>query len=273
MFILNLLPSPRVKKSVSSQRVSTVLISSIHSHVGCKWSRDGHRFAAGGGEGILSVYNYDSETQKSELFSSYTCGSELLCIDWGYARENSVSNGNLILYGTQEGGLGILNAASNNALRESIVDGVSSVIAVNFSPVMNAYCSSVLSKDTSLIFWDFLTNDRVLEFSLGNPAIHVNCMEYIPTGNGVFCGCSDGHVRLFDVRSNKVVSDETVSSEAISGLKLLVNSQAEGSASLMTCSVDGVLREHDFRNLSSISFYLIHIIVPLWVCCLSVSFA
>lgn len=216
------------------------------SSVGCKWSRDGHRFAAGGGEGTLSVYSYDAESQKSELFSCYTCGSELICLDWGYEKDNA-ANLNLILYGTQEGGLGLLNAANNNTLHETTIEGASSVVAVNFSPLMNSYCSSVVSKNASLLFWDLATQNRVLDANMGV----VNCMEYIPTGNGVFCGCTDGHVRLFDIRSGKVVSDEVISSEPISGLRLVMNSATEQS-SLFTCSLDGILREHDIRNTSKV---------------------
>ena len=51
----------------------------------CQWSRNGLHFAAGGGEGVLSVYNFDPEAVKAELFASYSCGNDILALDWSYA--------------------------------------------------------------------------------------------------------------------------------------------------------------------------------------------
>ena len=260
---------------IFSESINCIKVLSWFLVIGCKWSKDGHRFAAGGGERILSVYNYDAETQKSELFSSYTCNSELLCLDWGYEKEANSDYQNLIVYGTQEGGVGVLNTIRNKAYRETILDGVSSVISVHFSPLMNSYCSSVISKNSSLLVWDLATHNCLLDTVIGSTSSHVNCVEYIPTGNGVFCGCSDGHVRLFDIRSGRVVADELIASEPISGLKLVLNTPSDGSASLFTCSVDGLLREHDFRNLSNISFFSIiysFVIFLYYISIMSISF-
>ena len=68
-----------------------------------------------------------------------------MCLDWGYEKEANSDYQNLIVYGTQEGGVGVLNTIRNKAYRETILDGVSSVISVHFSPLMNSYCSSVIS--------------------------------------------------------------------------------------------------------------------------------
>ena len=50
---------------------------------------------------MLMVYNYDSDEHKSELFSSYSCGNEILTLDWSHS-ENAPNSG-LVVYGTQEG--------------------------------------------------------------------------------------------------------------------------------------------------------------------------
>ena len=88
---------------------------------------------------MLTVYTFDADTHESSLYASFTCGNEILSVDWGYS--NVEQNGNLVVYGTQEGGLGLVNAMANTVLRESTLPGVQSVVAVAFSPLMNTYCS------------------------------------------------------------------------------------------------------------------------------------
>ena len=75
-------------------------------------------------------------------------------------------------------------------------------------------------------------------------------------GSGLYCGCADGCVRLFDVRSGKIASEDRVSNDAISGLRVSVSTPANGSATLFCCSTDGLLREYDLRNMMTISFFL-----------------
>ena len=75
----------------------------------CQWSRNGLHFAAGGGEGVLSVYNFDPEAVKAELFASYSCGNDILALDWSYAA--GAASSELLLYGMQGGGLGSAVAA------------------------------------------------------------------------------------------------------------------------------------------------------------------
>ena len=92
----------------------------------------------------------------------------------------------------------------------------------------------------------------VLEGNILGQGVRVNCLEYLPTGAGLYCGCTDGHIRLFDVRSNRLASNEQVTSEQISGMKLL--STPEEGVVMFCCSTDGVVREFDCRNMSKISF-------------------
>ena len=80
---------------------------------------------------MLMVYNYDSDEHKSELFSSYSCGNEILTLDWSHS-ENAPNSG-LVVYGTQEGTLGVFNSLSNTLLHETTVEGVSAVVDVAFS--------------------------------------------------------------------------------------------------------------------------------------------
>lgn len=216
----------------------------------CKWSRTGKQFAAGGGEGMLTVYTFDADTHESSLYASFTCGNEILSVDWGYS--NVEQNGNLVVYGTQEGGLGLVNAMANTVLRESTLPGVQSVVAVAFSPLMNTYCSALQGGSTPLAFWDLPSSKMVLEGNILGQGVRVNCLEYLPTGAGLYCGCTDGHIRLFDVRSNRLASNEQVTSEQISGMKLL--STPEEGVVMFCCSTDGVVREFDCRNMSKISF-------------------
>ena len=82
----------------------------------------------------------------------------------------------------------------------------------------------------------------------------VNCVQYVPNGNGTFCGCMDGRIRLFDIRSKRTVMEEVVSREAISGLQLVKNPLEEASMLLLAASTDGIVREYDFRNMQTISF-------------------
>ena len=214
----------------------------------CKWSRDGKRFAAGGGEGMLMVYNYDPDEHKSELFSSYSCGNEILTLDWSHS-ENAPNSG-LVVYGTQEGTLGVFNSLSNTLLHETTVEGVSAVVDVAFSPVMTSYCSALASGPSPLRFWDLASGAMALDGAGVGAGVRVNCVQYIPNGAGLFCGCGDGHVRLFDIRGGKSVSDEKVCDGEVSGLKLAVSVPAAGSATLFACGTDGIVREFDYRNLS-----------------------
>ena len=183
---------------------------------------------------MLMMYNYDHDSQKSELFSSYSCGNDVLTLDWSYAE--SGPNANLIVYGTTEGTLGVFNSMSNTLLHETSVEGVSSVVDVAFSPLMTSYCSTLAGNVTSLQFWDLATGKMLLEGTALSREVRVNCVHYIPNGAGLFCGCHDGHVRLFDIRSGKSVSDEKICEGELSGLKLAVNVPAAGTATLFTSS-------------------------------------
>lgn len=209
---------------------------------------------------MLMMYNYDHDSQKSELFSSYSCGNDVLTLDWSYAE--SGPNANLIVYGTTEGTLGVFNSMSNTLLHETSVEGVSSVVDVAFSPLMTSYCSTLAGNVTSLQFWDLATGKMLLEGTALSREVRVNCVHYIPNGAGLFCGCDDGHVRLFDIRSGKSVSDEKICEGELSGLKLAVNVPAAGTATLFTCSTDGVVREFDYRNLSKISLISVMLANP-----------
>ena len=82
----------------------------------CQWSRNGLHFAAGGGEGVLSVYNFDPEAVKAELFASYSCGNDILALDWSYAA--GAASSELLLYGMQGGGLGIFNMVAFPSSKE-----------------------------------------------------------------------------------------------------------------------------------------------------------
>lgn len=200
---------------------------------------------------MLMVYNYDPDEHKSELFSSNSCGNEILTLDWSHS-ENAPNSG-LVVYGTQEGTLGVFNSLSNTLLHETTVEGVSAVVDVAFSPVMTSYCSALASGPSPLRFWDLASGAMALDGAGVGVGVRVNCVQYIPNGAGLFCGCGDGHVRLFDIRGGKSVSDEKVCDGEVSGLKLAVNVPAAGSATLFACGTDGIVREFDYRNLSKIS--------------------
>lgn len=200
---------------------------------------------------MLMVYNYDPDEHKSELFSSYSCGNEILTLDWSHS-ENAPNSG-LVVYGTQEGTLGVFNSLSNTLLHETTVEGVSAVVDVAFSPVMTSYCSALASGPSPLRFWDLASGAMALDGAGVGAGVRVNCVQYIPNGAGLFCGCGDGHVRLFDIRGGKSVSDEKVCDGEVSGLKLAVSVPAAGSATLFACGTDGIVREFDYRNLSKIS--------------------
>ena len=110
---------------------------------------------------MLMVYNYDSDEHKSELFSSYSCGNEILTLDWSHS-ENAPNSG-LVVYGTQEGTLGVFNSLSNTLLHETTVEGVSAVVDVAFSPVMTSYCSALASGPSPLRFWDLASGAMALD--------------------------------------------------------------------------------------------------------------
>ena len=225
------------------------------SHLGCQWSRNGRHFAAGGGEGVLLVYDYDGDMMTSKLFSSYGCGNEILALDWSYPSASAPTE--LLLYGLQGGGLGIFNVMTSSVLREMTVDTASAIVDVAFSPQMNGYAAATVGASVPMTLWDMASGKISLEASAPGTSTRINCIEYIPTGAGIFCGGMDGCIRLFDARSGKVASEGRVSSEPISGLQLVVNTPADGSATLFCCSTDGIVREFDFRNLSTISFLLL----------------
>lgn len=200
---------------------------------------------------MLSVYDYDGDVMTSKLFSSYSCGNEILALDWNYPSGSSPTE--LLLYGLQGGALGIFNVMTSSVLREMTVDTASAVVDVAFSPQMNGYAAATVGAPTPMTLWDMTSGKVSLEASALGPSTRVNCIEYLPTGAGIFCGGMDGFVRLFDARSGKVASEERVSSEPVSGLQLVVNTPSDGSAVLFCCSTDGIVREFDFRNLSTIS--------------------
>lgn len=225
------------------------------SHLGCQWSRNGRHFAAGGGEGMLSVYDYDGDVMASKLFSSYGCGNEILALDWSYPSASAPTE--LLLYGLQGGGLGIFNVMTSSVLREMTVDAASAIVDVAFSPQMNGYAAATVGAAVPMTLWDMASGKISLEATALGTSTRISCIEYIPTGAGIFCGGMDGCVRLFDARSGKVASEGRVSSEPISGLQLVVNTPADGSATLFCCSTDGLVREFDFRNLSTISLLLL----------------
>lgn len=110
------------------------------SHLGCQWSRNGRHFAAGGGEGVLLVYDYDGDMMTSKLFSSYGCGNEILALDWSYPSASAPTE--LLLYGLQGGGLGIFNVMTSSVLREMTVDTASAIVDVAFSASNERICSS-----------------------------------------------------------------------------------------------------------------------------------
>ena len=58
------------------------------------------------------------------------------------------------------------------------------------------------------------------------------------------------------------MSDEKICEGELSGLKLAVNVPAAGTATLFTCSTDGVVREFDYRNLSKISLISVMLANP-----------
>lgn len=219
----------------------------------CQWSRNGLHFAAGGGEGVLSVYNFDPEAVKAELFASYSCGNDILALDWSYAA--GAASSELLLYGMQGGGLGIFNMATSDILREMTVESASAVVDVAFAPSMISFAAATLNAPTPLSLWDLATGKTLLDTATMG-VMRINCLEYLPVGSGLYCGCADGCVRLFDVRSGKIASEDRVSNDAISGLRVSVSTPANGSATLFCCSTDGLLREYDLRNMMTISFFL-----------------
>lgn len=218
----------------------------------CQWSRNGLHFAAGGGEGVLSVYNFDPEAVKAELFASYSCGNDILALDWSYPTGNASSE--LLLYGMQGGGLGIFNMATSDILRELTVESASAVVDVAFAPTMSSFAAATLNATTPLSLWDVATSKTLLDTATMG-VMRINCLEYLPSGFGVYCGCADGCVRLFDVRSGKTASEDRVCNDAISGLQLAAASSS-GLPTLFCCSTDGLLREFDARNMRTISCYL-----------------
>lgn len=121
----------------------------------CQWSRNGLHFAAGGGEGVLSVYNFDPEAVKAELFASYSCGNDILALDWSYAA--GAASSELLLYGMQGGGLGIFNMATSDILREMTVESASAVVDVAFAPSMISFAAATLNAPTPLSLWDLAT--------------------------------------------------------------------------------------------------------------------
>jgi WD40 repeat protein len=133
---------------------------------------------------------------------------------------------------------------------------------------MTSYCCSAVHNRSALHFFDIATNKPLQADNAFPAGVHVNCFEYLPNGFGMFCGCSDGKVRLFDARSNKVVSEEKICNDQVSGIKLVVAEKSDKSATLFTCSTDGIAREFDFRNLSNISFFFNSILVFLIAGCL-----
>lgn len=197
------------------------------------------------------VYNYDSDEHKTTLSSSYSCGNEILTLDWSYS-ENAPNSG-LVVYGTQGGSLSVFNSLSNTLLHEATLPGISAVVDVAFSPLMTSYCSALAGGASPLRFWDLASGSMVLDGAGVGAGVHVNCVQYVPNGAGLFCGCGDGHVRLFDIRGGKSVSNEKVCEGEVSGLKLAANVPAAGSATLFACGTDGIVREFDYRNLSKIS--------------------
>ena len=140
---------------------------------------------------MLMVYNYDSDEHKSELFSSYSCGNEILTLDWSHS-ENAPNSG-LVVYGTQEGTLGVFNSLSNTLLHETTVEGVSAVVDVAFSPVMTSYCSALASGPSPLRFWDLASGAMALDgagvgagggsASAGKPWVH-DCTRGMPVRAG-----------------------------------------------------------------------------------------
>lgn len=206
---------------------------------------------------MLSVYNFDPEAVKAELFASYSCGNDILALDWSYATGTASSE--LLLYGMQGGGLGIFNMATSDILREMTVESASAVVDVAFAPSMNSFAAATLNATTPLSLWDLATGKTLLDTATMG-VMRINCLEYLPTGAGLCCGCADGCIRLFDIRSGKIVSEDRVCNDAISEL-LLAPTSANGSATLFCCSTDGLLREYDFRNMMSISFLLFPLVL------------
>lgn len=196
---------------------------------------------------MLTVYTCDLENHKSSLFSSYPCNSDLLCLAWGYG-----AGGCQVLFGTQEGSYGLFDTSKNTVSVESSSDGAAAIIDVAFAPQMNHYCVVAASSTRTVTFRDVENNAMLLDGScLGSRVIRV---EYLPTSNGAFFSTSDGHILLFDFRNGKVVNDESVGPDPISGLKLVPTVSTDEPSSLFCCSVEGVVREFDIRNMSSISF-------------------
>ena len=205
---------------------------------------------AAGGEGMLSIYNYDPDMTTASLFTSYSCANEVVALDWSYMTSPEAPE--LILYGLQGGVLGLFNTRSSDSLNELTVNATS-FADVKFSPQMTGYCAATVGATTPLTFWDMATNKVVLEAAGLGTSTRVNCVEYLPNGAGAFCGCMDGRVRLFDARSGRIAAEEVISREAISGLRLVKSPLEENSMLLFTASTDGVVREYDFRNMATIS--------------------
>ena len=223
----------------------------MYLSIGCKWSRDGKHFVAAGGEGMLSIYNFDSDLVAATLFTSYSCSNEIVALDWSYPMSSNPSE--LILYGLQGGNLGLFNTRSSDTLTELTLSATS-FADVKFSPQMNGYCAATVGATTPLTFWDMTTHKVALEAAGLGSNTRVNCVQYLPNGFGTFCGCMDGRVRLFDIRSGRIATEEVVSREAISGLQLVKNPVEETSMLLLAASTDGIVREYDFRNMATISF-------------------
>ncbi|XP_063239481.1 WD repeat-containing protein 91 [Bacillus rossius redtenbacheri] len=168
----------------------------------CKFSPSGSTVLSSDVDGVIKLWTI-SPTPKTQ--ATFVCKSSVTSVDW-------VKSGRYMMAGTKAGVVKLYDTHEKTSIMDIGSEAVSPlkdhrIVCVCCNPVENTFVCSAANPqgEGKLLLYDMKTRQLERSLFLDTDAVVANCCTFNHNGQLLVAGCSDGSVRIFDLRRSDCI--------------------------------------------------------------------
>ncbi|GFG39308.1 hypothetical protein Cfor_02233 [Coptotermes formosanus] len=203
----------------------------------CRFNSSGSTAVSADVDGVVKLWTV---TPTPKTLATFTSKSTVMSLDWVTKNERYFISGN------KQGLVRLYDTRDNRIMWELGADAASPIMMIRCSPVESTFICSVAAANQSagkLLLFDIKTKklERSLTLGCTQSSTVGSCCTFNHNGQLLVVGCSDGIVRIFDLRRSDCIDSwtahqgETLAIQLTADFTVCYTLGSDGKASCFLC--------------------------------------